>query len=75
MIYWRCRCGKTEYWESGMPPQRCQSCADCGSTLATRSADHKTPIAHDWEARFNPRTEARDRRTCRRCYATERVVT
>lgn len=73
MIYWRCRCGKSEYWESGMPPQACQGCSECGTTLATHPDRHQDVIPHDWEPRYNPRTGAPDKRLCRRCHAIERV--
>jgi hypothetical protein len=69
MIYWRCKCGKAESWESGMPPQDCQGCDKCGTTLATGPSGHKDRIPHDWKPQFNSDTGAPDRPICRRCYA------
>lgn len=40
MNYWKCECGKTDYFESGMPPKPCQGCDICGTTL---SASPKIP--------------------------------
>ncbi len=73
MIYWRCRCGAREYWESGFPPADCNACEKCGTTLATGPEGHREPVPHEWEQRFNPRTGEPDRRTCRRCHSSERI--
>jgi len=73
MIYRRCRCGKCESWESGMPQQDCQGCDACGSTFAGSPEGHRERIPHDWEPRFNPRTGAPDKRMCRRCCTIERT--
>ncbi len=71
MIHRRCGCGKSESWESGMPPQDCDGCDDCGTTFGP---PHKPRVPHDWEPRFNSKTGKQDRRKCRKCHTSEKVV-
>lgn len=73
MNYSRCKCGKAEYWDSGLPPKPCQGCEECGTTYARRAEDHKPIEPHDWVPRFNERTGAQDRRMCKRCHAIEKL--
>lgn len=69
MIYWRCKCGKAEYFESGMAPQDCQGCDECGTTYATTPDGHELKIPHDWKPQFDHNTGKPARPLCRRCYA------
>lgn len=65
---WRCKCGKAEYYESGMPPQDCQGCDECGTTYAQSPDGHKPRIPHDPKPQFNRDTGRPDRPYCRRCH-------
>lgn len=47
MKYYRCKCGKREAWGS-MPPGRCVSCQDCGTTLDTSPDQHTAPRPHNF---------------------------
>lgn len=67
--YYRCKCGKSEYYGSGMTPQPCEGCDECGTTYATRADDHKERAPHDWKPQFNENTGKPDRPLCRVCYA------
>jgi len=71
MNYLRCKCGKAEYWESGMPPQPCQGCDECGTTYAYSPNGHKGLVAHDWRPQYDRNTGGKTKRICRRCYARE----
>lgn len=67
MNYHRCKCGKREAWESGMSPQPCQVCSECGSTLAMHPDYHAEPQAHQLEPRYDSRTGKLSRNICTRC--------
>lgn len=69
MQFWRCQCGKSEKYESGMPPQACEGCDECGTTYAQHPDDHKPRIDHDWKPQFDRNTGEPGRPVCRRCYA------
>ena len=71
MQHYRCQCGKAEYFDSGMPPQDCQGCDECGTTYAQHPDLHKRRIPHDWKPQFNRDTGKPDRGYCRRCYARQ----
>lgn len=72
MIYHRCKCGKSEAWESGMPPQPCDVCEACGSTLAWSALSHQEPIPHEWVEEWDiHRGEPRKIRRCQRCHRQE----
>lgn len=47
MIYYRCKCGKSELFGS-LSPARCDACADCGSNLARHPDLHFPPEPHDF---------------------------
>jgi hypothetical protein len=78
MNYWRCRCGKTQAWESGMSPAGCRVCAECGSTLGTGPGHHLPQAEHRWELRrlVRGRTEVWEFEECAGCHARrgERLV-
>jgi len=71
MTGYRCKCGKSTAWGSGMSPSPCHLCPECGSTLASHPDHHAEPVEHDWEPRFDERTGQPTTRVCRRCYERE----
>lgn len=72
MRYLRCKCGKTERWDTGEPVDPCAGCAECQTTFATHPDDHKPLEPHDWEPRFDKRTGLPARPVCKRCHARDR---
>ena len=55
MKYLRCRCGQMESYSSmGSPP--CRACPSCGTTLAEHPDEHKPPIPHNFEMKFDEDT-------------------
>ena len=46
MLYYRCKCGKSEAWGS-MPPFPCTGCSECGTTLDTSPSLHHEPKPHE----------------------------
>lgn len=65
MRYYRCRCGKQEAWGS-LPPQSCQGCAECGTTLEQHPERHVVPAPHEWVTRYDQDTGEPYER-CSRC--------
>lgn len=62
MKYYTCKCGKCEYFGSGMTPQPCQGCEDCGTNY------FKEPLQpHEWKPQYNRDTGEPDRPYCTRC--------
>lgn len=55
MVYYRCECGKSEAWGS-MPPSSCTGCPECGTTLDTSPAGHRTPDSHEFVKKFDENT-------------------
>lgn len=49
MRYYRCKCGKRESWGS-MPPDQCQGCPDCKTTLDEHPSSHRAPAPHEFVA-------------------------
>lgn len=47
MRYMRCRCGNSAVWTS-MGSATCNTCTDCGSTLADGPDTHPDPTPHEW---------------------------
>ncbi len=68
MNYLRCKCGAAEYFESGMPPQPCQGCSECGTTYAYAPDGHKPLIPHDPKPQFDRNTGEPDGGICKRCF-------
>jgi hypothetical protein len=63
MMYWTCECGKAEYWGSGMSPQVCEGCDECGTNY------RKLPTEpHDLRPQFDVDTGEPSAPICRRCY-------
>jgi hypothetical protein len=71
MVYYKCECGKSEYYESGMPPKDCEGCEDCKTTYATYKGGHKPLAPHEWETKYNENT-GKPYRRCKKCYQKEK---
>lgn len=67
MLYWECACGKCQYWGSGMSPQPCQGCEECGTNYSKKPLEE-----HDWKPQFDSDTGEPTRPYCRRCYERKR---
>lgn len=52
-----CKCGKATSWGS-MPPKKCVSCSDCGTTmeLLSRKQECREPDPHEMVTRYNETT-------------------
>lgn len=68
MQYYRCKCGKREYFDGGMSPRACQGCNECGTTLEQSPERHKTPEPHEWVPQYNESTGKRESDRCKNCY-------
>lgn len=53
MQYMRCKCGKRESFNSGMPTPACVTCEKCGSTLWFNAEGHPKPIPHLYKAQLH----------------------
>lgn len=73
MIYYKCLCGKHEFWGSGMEPAPCKACDECGKTLATGPSEHKDPISHDFSMKEVVNTDEGPKTLtcCRYCFQTK----
>lgn len=70
MIYYRCKCGKNEYFGSGMVPHDCEGCDECGTTLSTHPEGHKPRAPHEWETKYDENT-GKPYRRCKKCLEKE----
>jgi len=68
MNYWRCKCGKSEKWESGMPPRPCEGCDECGTTFATHATGHMMRAPHNLEIRYDTHTGKPSHKVCTECW-------
>lgn len=68
MQYYKCKCGKAEYFSSGCPPQDCQGCDECGSTFGLGPKAHPERIPHDPKPQFSRETGELSHYICSRCY-------
>jgi hypothetical protein len=48
MQYGKCKCGKYEFWGSGMMPARCSPCEICGTIPAGSPTTHPDPLPHNY---------------------------
>ena len=48
MQYWKCKCGKSEFYGSGMGPSPCQECPDCHTTVSQSPEGHKRAVPHEF---------------------------
>ena len=67
MKYYRCECGKREFWGSGMFPKDCDGCEERGTTLADNPEGHKPIAPHSWETKYDENTGAPYLR-CKKCF-------
>jgi hypothetical protein len=66
MMTWSCKCGKAEYFGSGMTPLDCEGCEECGTNY------RKEPIKpHNLKLKYNEDTGKPSHNKCVCCY--ERV--
>ena len=66
MKYYRCKCGKHEYWGSDSPAN-CMGCTDCNTTLEGNPERHKTPEPHQWKTYYHQST-GKPYQMCERCH-------
>ena len=71
MNYYKCKCGKQEYWESGMLVHDCMGCEDCQTTYAQHPDYHKDLQAHEWKIIYNQKT-GKPYNICAKCYSTDK---
>ena len=55
MKYAKCKCGQSEFWGSGMEPNRCQPCLTCGTTKWFNPS-HPLPESHEWITKYDENT-------------------
>lgn len=68
MRYYTCSCGKAEYFGSGMFPQPCEGCEECGTNF------NKEPLEpHDWRVVYDQYTGKQNARECRKCHHYEKT--
>ena len=67
MNYRRCKCGKCESWESGMPPRDCQGCDECKTTFASGKSGHKPLMPHTLALRYSELTGEPSHYICTEC--------
>ena len=72
MNYWRCKCGETAYFESGMPPKDCQGCEICNTTLSFHPDYHKELKPHNWVVVYDRYTGEHIEYICTECNAKKR---
>jgi hypothetical protein len=71
MQVWRCKCGKSRYYESGMAPRECQGCEECGTAYGGELLK-----PHDFEEYVDgPTSNPRRFMLCRRCHKMEKIKT
>ena len=46
MNVWTCQCGKSKYYESGLPPKSCQGCDECGTAYGLGKVEFKQLEPH-----------------------------
>lgn len=56
MVYYRCKCGKSQAWGGLMPPNQCTGCPECGTTLEVHPSLRKSPKPHEFVVRYNETT-------------------
>lgn len=66
MNYYKCKCGKKEYWGSGMPVHDCMGCEECKTTYAQHSDHHKPLQPHQWITKYNE-TTGKPYKICNKC--------
>ena len=72
MQYYRCKCGKTEAWDSGLGNPACAGCNECGTTLVQHPGEHKPREPHTIIIKY--KDDGTPFEWCERCYATIRTL-
>ena len=65
MQYYRCKCGESVAFGS-MPPQDCEGCVECNTTLEQHPDNHKPLAEHEWIDKFDQNTGEKYQR-CIKC--------
>lgn len=75
MQYWRCKCGKWEWWTSGERPFPCDECPTCHTTAAQGPEGHGRAVPHEFIA-TKVETDEGDKTLsrCRWCMKTRAQV-
>jgi len=55
MRYYRCKCGNCQAWGS-MPPEKCNGCKECNTTLEESPNTHTEPSEHKWITEYDKHT-------------------
>lgn len=68
MRAYTCECGKAQFFGSDTP-RACQGCKICGTNY------YKEPLEpHQFENQYNPKTGHQDRKVCKVCYSSEKII-
>jgi hypothetical protein len=74
MLYFKCKCGRMEFFGSGMCPALCDVCPTCGTTmLKDRDGNYFPPEPHKYKTKYNPDTGAPYER-CTVCHQTREEI-
>lgn len=69
MQTYKCKCGKSMYFGSGMLPEPCTGCDECGTSFyLAEDGNHKKPIPHKLELRYSEKTGEPSYNRCKVCY-------
>lgn len=74
MQYRRCKCGKTERWDSGEVVHVCEGCEECQTTFAQGPTGHEPLQSHDYETYYMGGSSPNPAQKCKRCHHIERPV-
>jgi hypothetical protein len=67
MNLWKCKCGKKEYLESGMPPRDCEGCEKCKTNYK------KEPLQpHDFTKVMYNENTGKPYKMCSKCYLIDK---
>jgi MinD superfamily P-loop ATPase len=63
MVYWKCKCGESEYFGSGMTPQDCEGCEKCGTNYRKEAIK-----PHQLKVKYSEKTGEPSYQECKVCY-------
>ena len=73
MQYYSCKCGKREFWGSGMISRNCEVCNECGTTMMKDlDGNYKPSEPHEYITNYNQNT-GKPYQTCKKCYERKKV--
>lgn len=72
MQYKRCKCGKSERWDSGYSVKPCEGCDECQTTYAQRAEDHQPLQPHVYADYFLGGDNPNPAKRCVHCDHIER---